>query len=223
MGHNRPSKPGDWTYRCGQMIRHVLFDADGVVQDMPVTWYEAMEPYVGERAREFLHETWRDELPMLAGEGDYFPVLAKTLADYGVETAAEDVYASVWLSLDVDAGSVALIGALRSAGYGVHLGTNQEKRRAAHMRTALGYDDLFDVSCYSCDLGIAKPDPEFFKRATTLINAAPSEVLFIDDSLRNVQGAQTAGLQAEQWQIGDGHDSLRALLRAHGVGLPDPR
>jgi FMN phosphatase YigB (HAD superfamily) len=28
-----------------------------------------------------------------------------------------------------------------------------------------GYDALFDVSCYSCDLGVAKPDPGFFAAA----------------------------------------------------------
>ncbi|GAB3833458.1 hypothetical protein [Kribbella italica] len=99
-------------------IRHVLLDADGVLQDLPGGWYAAMEPYVGERAREFLHRTWIDELPMLAGRGDY----------------------------------------------GVHLATNQECYRGAHMRTVLGYDDLFDVSCYSYDLGVAKPDPEFFAK-----------------------------------------------------------
>lgn len=65
--------------RAASRIRHVLLDADGVLQDIPGGWYAAMEPYLGGRSREFLHETWADELPMLAGRGDYLPVLAATL------------------------------------------------------------------------------------------------------------------------------------------------
>jgi hypothetical protein len=40
-------------------IRHVLFDADGVIQSLPGGWYAAIEPYVGERAEEFLHGSRR--------------------------------------------------------------------------------------------------------------------------------------------------------------------
>ncbi len=62
-----------------RVITHVLLDADGVLQDLPGGWYAAMEPFLGDRAREFLHRTWTDELPTLAGEGDYLPMLEATL------------------------------------------------------------------------------------------------------------------------------------------------
>ena len=82
-------------------IRHVLLDADGVVQDLPGGWYAAMEPFLGERSREFLHETWSDELPMLSGNGDYLPLLAARLAAYGVPEPVEVVYAAVWHRIDL--------------------------------------------------------------------------------------------------------------------------
>jgi putative hydrolase of the HAD superfamily len=139
-------------------VRHVLFDADGVLQDLPGGWYAAMEPYLGDRARDFLHETWSDELPMLAGRGDYLPVLAACLERYGVSVPVNEVYDAVWKNIVLIEESLEVVRALKRNGYGVHLGTNQERYRGAHMRTALGYDDLFDVSCYSYDLGVAKPD-----------------------------------------------------------------
>lgn len=46
-------------------IRHVLFDADGVLQILPGGWYAAMRPYLGDRLQEFLDRTWQDELPTL--------------------------------------------------------------------------------------------------------------------------------------------------------------
>lgn len=119
----------------------MLFDADGVLQVIPGGWYAAMEPYLGERARQFLHQTWKDELPTLAGNGDYLPMLAATLLDYGVAESVEVVYRDVWQRIKPVEESFAIVEALRRNGYGVHLGTNQEQHRGSHMRAALGYDD----------------------------------------------------------------------------------
>jgi len=198
-------------------IRHVLLDADGVLQDLPGGWYSAMEPYLGERAREFLHRTWKDELPMLAGQGDYLPVLAATLQEFGVLEPVTTVYDAVWKNIVVVEESFAIVRGLRRNGYGVHLGTNQEEYRGGHMRTALRYDELFDVSCYSHDLGVAKPDPRFFTEAARRIGAEVETVLFVDDNARNVEGAREAGMVAEQWDLTQGHDVLIELLGKHGV------
>jgi putative hydrolase of the HAD superfamily len=199
------------------LIRHVLFDADEVLQDLPGGWYAAMEPYLGDRAREFLHRTWKDELPMLAGHGDYLPLLAATLAEYGVETPVEVVYRDVWHRIVPSDKSFAIVEALRRNGYGEHLGTNQEKYRGGHMRTTLGYDELFDVSCYSYDLGVAKPAPAFFVEAARRIGADPASILFIDDNAVNVEGASSAGFAAERWELSQGHDALVALFARYGV------
>lgn len=208
-------------------IRHVLFDADGVLQVVPGGWYAAMEPHLGERARDFLHQTWKDELPTLAGRGDYMPLLAAALVEYGVTTPVEAVYKDVWHNIAAVEETFEVIDALRGSGYGVHLGTNQERHRAAHMRTTLGYDRLFDVSCYSCDLGVAKPEPAFFTEAARRIGAEPESILFVDDSAKNVDGARAAGLAAEQWDHEQGRGALLALLSRHGIDIKalrdDPR
>jgi putative hydrolase of the HAD superfamily len=201
------------------MIRHVLLDADGVLQDLPGGWYAAMEPYLGDRARDFLHETWKDELPMLAGRGDYLPVLESTLRRYGVVTPVADVYDAVWKNIVLIEESFDLVRRLRANGYGVHLGTNQECYRGAHMRTVLGSDDLFDVSCYSHDLGVAKPDPAFFTAAAERIGADPRTILFIDDNPTNVESARTTTMPAETWTFPQGHDTLLTLLTKHGITL----
>jgi len=202
-------------------VRHLLLDADGVIQDLPGGWFAAMEVYAGERARELLHEAWAVERPMLTGKGgDYLPLLATTMARYGVTTPVEEVYAAIWHRMDVVESSMELVAALRAQGYGVHLATNQERRRAEHMRTVLGYDQLFDVCCYSCELGFAKPDPAFFHEAVRRIGADSSSILFVDDSEANVAGAREAGLRAEHWHFEHGHDQLLAILARHGVPAP---
>ena len=87
------------------------------------------------------------------------------------------------------------------------------------MREALGYDELFDVSCYSHVLGVAKPDPRFFTEAARLVGAAPADILFVDDTAANVEAARLTGMAAVRWCLDDGHATLRAALTEHGVGL----
>ncbi|UJP41664.1 HAD-IA family hydrolase [Cellulomonas palmilytica] len=177
-----------------------------------------MEPYVGDRARELLHRAWESEKPLLAGAGGaYLPYLEAILGEFGVTAPTEQVYADVWLRIERVPATFDIVEALRRNGYGVHLGTNQERERGEHMRTALGYDAVFDVSCYSYDLGVIKPDARFFVEASRRIGAPPASILFIDDTLANVEAARTAGMTAVRWAVGEGHDALLDRLAAHGV------
>ena len=197
-------------------IRHLLFDADGVIQELPGGWYAAVEPWLGDRARDFLHTTWKRERPYLCG-GDYLPVLAADLASFGVQVPAAELHAQVWQRIELHQPSLDLIAALRRNGYGVHLGTNQEQHRAGYMRNRLGLADHFDTLAYSCELGAAKPEVEFFERALAQFGAEPGQVLFIDDTPANVEGARQAGLASELWTIEQGMPVLIDLLAGHGV------
>ncbi len=200
-------------------VRHVLLDADGVLQRVPGDWVALVRPWLGPDALGFLEGFWSEEMPALRGEGDFLLLLADHLRRAGNPADPGQVFEAVWLAIEVDPTSMALLHELRTTGVGVHLGTNQERRRAAHMRTALGYDDLFDVSCYSCDLGAAKPEPAYFLRAVERVGDEPGSVLFVDDRADNVEAARSVGLRAEQWHLDDGHDRLRAVLADHGVPL----
>jgi putative hydrolase of the HAD superfamily len=198
-------------------IQHVLFDADGVLQDLPGGWYAAMEPYLGPRARDFLHQSWEYELPTLAGQGDFLAMLEAALVDSGVTIPVDEVFRDVWCRIVRVEETVDLVATLRDRGYGVHLATNQEQHRGAYMRTVLGYDDLFDVSCYSYDLRLAKPDPEFFLEAARRIGVERSTILFVDDNAANVEGARAAGLAAVHWDFTQGHPALVEQLARHGI------
>ncbi|MGH3353790.1 MAG: HAD family hydrolase [Nocardioides sp.] len=217
-------------------VRHVLFDADGVLQHLPGGWYAAAEPFLGESSETFLHAAWALERPLLTGgEVDFLAALEGLLVEHGASASVAEVYAAVWGTVETVAATVEVVRRTRSAGYGVHLGTNQAPHRRHFMRSTLGYDDLFDVSCYSFDLGVAKPDPTFFHRAADRIGAESGEILLVDDSATNVEAARSAGMSAIHWtfDVGDelagsgtaalvehtGHAALIDQLAAHGVRL----
>ena len=59
--------------------------------------------------------------------------------------------------------------------------------------------DVFDQLVFSWRLGVTKPDPEAFDRATEALGVAPDEVFFVDDSAANVEAARAAGWQAHHF------------------------
>ena len=97
-----------------------------------------------------------------------------------------------WTRLELDPEVTALIRELRAAGAACFLATNQHELRRAYMSTSLGYDELLDGQLYSCDLGVAKPDPAYFTAALEQHRLRPpASALFIDDREANVLGART--------------------------------
>ena len=50
-----------------------MFDADGMLQNLPGGWIAAAEPFLGPRALEFLQPSYEAELQALAGQGDTWP------------------------------------------------------------------------------------------------------------------------------------------------------
>ncbi|ANH36808.1 haloacid dehalogenase [Nocardioides dokdonensis FR1436] len=202
-------------------VEHVLLDADGVLQRSPHDPFAVLRRWVGARAEELAHELWAAEKPALRGEEDFLDVLTRVLPGYAEGADPAEVHAALWLDITVDASSLALARRLREQGAGVHLATNQHRQRGEHMRTALGYDDLFDVSCYSWELGAAKPDPAYFERALDRVGAPAHEVLLVDDSAANVEAAREAGLRGVHWHLDEGHEALRAALLGHGLDPGD--
>lgn len=57
------------------------------------------------------------------------------------------------------------------------------------------FNAYFQKAYYSHELGMRKPYPESYLKIMELENLDPKETLFIDDTPKNIEGAQQAGLQ----------------------------
>lgn len=75
-----------------------------------------------------------------------------------------------------------------------------------------------DRAIFSAELGRRKPDPEAFRLLARRLHATPAEMLFIDDDPQYVDGARTAGLNAEVYA---GYPALVDQLAAYGVVTGD--
>ena len=75
----------------------------------------------------------------------------------------------------------------------------------------LDYKNIFKEEFISCEMHMLKPGQEIYLEAIRRTGRKPEEILFVDDSLSNVEAAKKAGMNADLYI--PGHD-LRALIEA---------
>ncbi|MBR3158677.1 MAG: HAD family phosphatase [Atopobiaceae bacterium] len=104
-----------------------------------------------------------------------------------------------------------LVRELKERGYGVYLLSNAGPSFAVY-RERIPAIDEFDGVLVSCYEHIVKPDAPIYLLLCERFGLEPSECLFVDDMLRNVVGAERAGMQGYVYN-GDVE-----ALRAHILG-----
>ncbi|GAB5517717.1 HAD family hydrolase [Rhodopirellula baltica] len=123
------------------------------------------------------------------------------------------------LDADIDdasvfADSLPTLRAIRDRGLRVALISNLASpyKRAV---TQLTLDSHFDATLYSCDLGIAKPNPDIYRAALTQLGSSPESTLMVGDSQRSDVGGPMAcgirGLLLDRNGKSSGDSVLRAL------------
>lgn len=72
-----------------------------------------------------------------------------------------------------------------------------------------GVAEYFDIMLFSNDVGIRKPDPRLFQKATQKLKVKPHEVIHVGDNLKtDVWGAKNAGLKAIHFSTETGRDKV---------------
>lgn len=197
------------------MITAVLFDADGVLQRLPLRAVVGVLRGLGRRVD--IREVLRLEGPALTGERDFRDDLAVLLAGRGVPMPVDELLAHHH-DVIIDPRRLALVDFLRASGTRVALATNQQRQRGTHLQRL--YAGRFDDAFYSFEVGAAKPDPAFFTHVLDRLGVGASQVLFIDDQPRNVAAARSVGLYAERHVWPQGVRHLRRVLRRYGLAVP---
>lgn len=196
-------------------ISAILFDADGVVQLTRTNFVSDMKGLVEQsHGDEFLKAVFESELPALTGKADFRTDLKDVLEHWNVKADTQAVLA-FWYQIDVVDGLGKLLADCREQDVKVCLATNQQKTRMDYMRQTQCFDELFDHSFYSCDLGFVKPDPGYFESIVTSLGLPAEDLLFIDDNHGNVKGASSVGLNAEHFELPsiESCGQLRHLIR----------
>ena len=64
-------------------------------------------------------------------------------------------------------------------------------------RKELKIGDIFDVCVFSCEYKMIKPQKDIYVKAVEVINVPAENILFLDDSLDNINSAIEVGMKAE--------------------------
>ena len=183
----------------------VVLDVDGVLLDPDRAgaghWSNVLTTRFG-ITRAALREAFFEPAwdAVVTGRRAIEPALAEALVAIGSPVAVEDVL-SCWFETDFVPIDLAIEFATRvvATGVPVALATNQEHRRVeflrVHLAPLIGSDSLL----YSAEIGVQKHDPTFFDRVSQRLGVSAdrrAEVLFIDDTMRNVAQARHCGWTA---------------------------
>ena len=181
------------------MIKVVIFDADGVIVQSKRKFSIKLEEE---------HDISRDmTLPFfngpfqdcLVGVCDLKETISPYLPVWGWDRGVDE-FLDVWFKAEhkVDEELAEYVLSLREQGVLCLLGTNNEKHRFNYMLDKMGLKNIFDKTYASATLGHKKPDQEFFSKIYEELGTVnKGEILFVDDSIENIQGAGDFGFHTE--------------------------
>lgn len=188
------------------MARYLMLDVDGVlVTGRPSDgrpWHSELLDDLGINIEwlrsDFFSVFWPE---IVVGRIELLTALRACLDQANIETPAHRVV-DYWFSMDSKVNQEILIHcqALRAAGVPVFLATNQDHLRAKYLMNDLNLSAHVDGIFYSAQLGVVKPNPDFYQCITDRLGASPTEMFLVDDTLKNISAAQEAGWEAHHWQ-----------------------
>lgn len=199
----------------GHKIAGVLFDIGGVL--VALEGVTAMAKLLGVEPRhEALHAMWTDSPSVVAHETGKIDAAA-----FAVGLVAElklPVTADSFLQAFCNWPTGLLPGALQLLDEipdTYHLAA-LSNTSAVHWDKiqAMGLVDRFDQTYLSHQIGCMKPTAGAFLVALEGMGLSPSEVLFLDDGLRNIDAAVKLGMHAH---LARGPEEARRALAQYGV------
>ncbi len=118
-------------------------------------------------------------------------------------------------------GTIEILEELLDCGVRCYALTNMERETYPQRLERYPFMRRFAGTVVSSHEGVAKPDPEIYRRLLTRFDLVPARTVMIDDSAANVETAVRLGMEAVRFQS---PDALRAALVRLRVlsGSPGP-
>ena len=180
-------------------IKALILDVDGVLTQ-PLAFAKYLEkhhPELAAQTGEFFRGIFGE---CIVGKADLREVLPPYLEKWGWDSTLDD-YINQWFETEKPVGDrlLTIIKTIRENGTPCYVATNQEKYRLGYMRSEMGFNTCFDGVFGSSEIGYRKPNTEFYQAVMSQIDVTDEQILFWDDTPKNVESARRCGWQAEHY------------------------
>lgn len=185
------------------MIKAIAIDADGVIfRETPFfVFYAATAGIKPEVIDEFFNGPYKQ---CQLGRADLFEILTEYKHKLKWERAVEELI-SEWFDYEnvPDANLMEVIQNIRSKGVITILATDQEKYRTEYFKTNNNFEDYFDEIAASYAYGHLKTENEYYAHILNKYSLKASELLFWDDSIKNLNVARKLGIRGRLFRSSD--------------------
>ncbi len=206
-------------------IRAVIFDYGQVLCTQNPAAHQRLCQITGLDAAAFDRLYWRDrhgyDLGLFDGLGYWAKFAHDADLDFSPEQIGTLIRSDVLMWTSINQPMLAWATALQGAGLLTAILSNMGPEVLSTMRQEFAWLANFSQLTWSCELGIAKPDPAIYSFTCTELGVEPQEAVFIDDNATNIRAAQEFGLHAILFST---IEQLRHDLAAQSLlqGLPQP-
>lgn len=201
----------------GNDIKAVIFDMGGVIlRTRDFGFREAVARRLGTTRKEmeqvvFLSSSAKQtEMGKISDEQHWQNVLRH------FEQPQEDyrqIYRDFFAGDEIDLEMITYIQTLKPK-YQLGLLSNAWKNARETITVMHSYLHLFDVSIFSAEVGLRKPDAPIFQLILNQLGIQPHQAVFVDDFPENIAGAAALGLHAVHFQERDqALANINALLK----------
>jgi putative hydrolase of the HAD superfamily len=180
------------------MIKAILFDLDGIVMIGREKYFSVRYAEEHDVPVEMVSEFFLGQFQKCSfGQCDLKEEIAPFLPKWKWEGSVED-FIRHWFTTEATLDTTVLkrIDALRAKGFKCYIASRQEKYRMAYLLDEVGLKKHFDGTFVTCEVGYDKSQKEYWEQVIGKLGLQPEEILFFDDTKKNVDMAQSMGIDA---------------------------
>lgn len=112
--------------------------------------------------------------------------------------------------------TVTLMEDIKKAGYTLGILSNMPHDFLAWARKTIPVFSLPNVSLFSCEVNLVKPEEAIYRKLLSLLNIQCEELVFFDDNIENIKAAGALGIKAILWE---NPESARKVLISMGLRI----
>lgn len=173
----------------------IVFDYAGVVAgDTASKFDQGISKITGASVDDYKKVYYRHNDLHNTGKISWEELWKRVLIDLDKETLLDEVLIFIRKPKKINKNVIKLIEELKNKDYKVALFSNYSKVGGQRMRDVLHLDKIFDLMLISGEIGLAKPHPDAFLYLIEKLDIKANEIVFIDDSPKNIKTAKELGI-----------------------------